>query len=453
MYVINEIQFIPLKSNKYFMVNLINAAADIIDDNTYKNITNNNFKQLQPEVIDKLIERRYLFDDEDHYKKFILEFDNEIENKEMSGVPGFLLVPTYLCNLKCIYCYEQTYKIDDIHNADSIGMVDKQMEQINSVVRKYKKDYMLDNNKDVKITIMGGEPLLKVNKNIIKHVFEIINKEGYGINIVTNGVDLDSYIDELIEYGVEHIQVTLDGTKEIHDTRRIFHDGKGSFDKILLNIEKALEKNIKIYLRVNVDRTNINDLPKLAEILYKKFGENDNLNPYIYLLQDGGCAGSQNVMDEKVGIERVFELEENNPQMKILFKKFHASEFIKAIFENEAYQPILRHCGASKNQHIFDCKGNMYRCWHGIGNDDYRIGVFEPSYKINEKLEQDWKNRSVKKIEECKKCKYRYICGTGCPAATHKEREKFEIDSPNCVDYARLLETIILCKLKQVNMN
>ena len=146
-------------------------------------------------------------------------------------------------------------------------------------------------NDDIRITIMGGEPLLKCNIKTVEYIFKQAKKREYSIDIVSNGVDLNYYIDLFNEYKdtLNHIQITVDGIKEIHDKRRIFHDGRGSFDLIMKNMKLAIENDILIILRVNVDDTNINELPDLADTLVNEFNKNEKLKPYLYLLQDGGC--------------------------------------------------------------------------------------------------------------------------------------------------------------------
>ena len=45
---------------------------------------------------------------------------------------------------------------------------------------------------------------------------------------------------------LNHIQITVDGIKEIHDQRRIFRDGRGSFDLIMNNSKLAINIISKI---------------------------------------------------------------------------------------------------------------------------------------------------------------------------------------------------------------
>ncbi len=449
MFLIKEIEFIDYNENEKIMINLINGATDIIDKDIYDKIINKNFNKLDKNVIDCMMERRYLFKNKIEYTTFLEELNNRIEELEKKATPNFLVVPSYACNLHCIYCYEQTYMIKGTTNIDPIKMVDLQFDRIDKIMEEYENQYGKTND-DIRITIMGGEPLLRCNLKTIDYIFEQAKKRNYTIDIVSNGVDLNYFIELFDKYKntLHHIQITVDGIKKIHDKRRIFHDGRGSFDLIMNNIKLAIENDILIVLRVNVDDTNIKELPDLADILVKEFDHSENLKPYLYLLQDGGCSGEQNIINEKIGIETIFKLEEKNPNMSIFRKKFHPENFIESIFSDTPYQPVLRHCGASKNQYILDCKSNVYKCWHGIGNNNYRVGTFYPKYELDNNKTSDWFNRSVEKISKCKECKYRYICGTGCPAAKHMSDENMNIKEASCVDYKELIKTIVLEKMK-----
>lgn len=451
MFFIKEIEFIDYNEEEVIMINLINGATDIIEKDTYNKIINNEFQNIDSEIVNCMIERKYLFKSEEKYKKFIKELDNKIEYLEKKATPNFLVVPSYACNLHCIYCYEQTYMIKGTTDINPIEMVNLQFDRIDKIMEIYENKYGTPED-NIRITIMGGEPLLRCNLKTVSYILEQTKKRNYTVDIVSNGVDLNHYIDLFNKYKdiLHHIQITVDGIKEIHDKRRIFHDGRGSFDLIMDNIKQAVKNDILIVLRVNVDSTNIKELSELADVLVKEFDYNNKLQPYLYLLQDGGCSGEQNIVNEKIGIETIFKLEEKNPNMQIFRKKFHPENFIESIFNDFPYQPVLRHCGAAKNQFILDCKSNVYKCWHGIGNNGYRVGTFYPKYELDDEKINDWFNRSVNVIPKCKNCKYRYICGTGCPAAKHMSDENMDVKAPSCVGYSELIKTIVLEKMKKI---
>lgn len=443
MFLINEIQYIKISEDNYLMINLINGAADYINGQIFKNLSNNNLVELDNSVLEAMRERRYLFNNEAEYQIFIYELNIKLEELENNCVPSFLIIPSYACNLKCTYCYEQTYNIQHTGISNKKKIIDEQFNVISKIIESISHDWELWSNKDIKITIMWGEPLLPSNKMIISYILKKISLNWYRANFVTNWVDISSFIPDLKSDTVEHIQITLDGPKSIHNRRRIFHNGTGSFDLIISNIKNVLKNWIKTYLRVNVDKENIKNLPELANIITDNFSNNQNIHPYIYLLQDWWCSGEQNVLEESIGIEKIYELEKEYPNMSIFKKKFHPADFVESIFSNKAYQPVLRHCGAARNQYILDYKGNIYKCWHGIGNSDYRVGNFEKQCEFNEKREM-WKNRSVENFIKCSKCKYRYICGTGCPAVKHGDWDTLDINKPNCVEYEKLINTLVL---------
>ena len=224
MFLIKEIEFIDYNEKEVIMINLINGATDIIEKRIYDLIINNRFDEIDDEVLSCMLERKYLFKTKNEYNIFLKELDSRIEMLEKSATPNFLVVPSYACNLHCIYCYEQTYMIKGTTNIDPIKMVDIQFDRIDKIMEIYENRYGRTND-DIRITIMGGEPLLRCNLKTIKYIFMKTKERNYTIDIVSNGVDLNHYIDLFNEYKdiLDHIQITVDGIKEIHDKRRIFH--------------------------------------------------------------------------------------------------------------------------------------------------------------------------------------------------------------------------------------
>ena len=52
---------------------------------------------------------------------------------------------------------------------------------------------------------------------------------------------------------------------------------------------------------------------------------------------------------------------------------FHGSELIDSIENNKKMKYKMYNCSAQNNQYIFDYKGNIYKCWFGVGNNKYAI--------------------------------------------------------------------------------
>lgn len=434
MILINEVQFVPRSGNCYVIVNLITGAADIIDRKIYEELILERFN-LGKDVISRLLERRYIFSSEVEYHQFLENVNKKIEMLENKSIPNFVLVPSYACNLCCTYCYEQTYNIYESKYKDHLQLIDKQFAFIDSMASSY------ENPSEIRITIMGGEPLLSQQYNVIEYLINQAKERSFTIDVVTNGVELDSFIPLLNSSTVDHIQVTLDGIEEIHNKRRVFHNGSGSFSKIISNIQLSLQHHIHVYLRVNLDAENIETLPLLAKLLIS-LESKEYLHPYIYLLQDGGCSGDSNVIRELSGIEQVYVLEKKYPEIGVFSKRYHPMQLIDSIFKDQKFKPCLRHCGAAGNQFILDCNGLIYKCWHGIGNEHYACGKYIPKVEWNNLMEE-WANRNVLHLKKCIDCKYRYICGTGCPASKHSGIGCFDISKESCVEYDELIAKLV----------
>ena len=52
--------------------------------------------------------------------------------------------------------------------------------------------------------------------------------------------------------------MTIDGPKDVHDSRRISCDGKSTFDLLISNVNKLIDSGLDVIVRINVDKENIN---------------------------------------------------------------------------------------------------------------------------------------------------------------------------------------------------
>lgn len=106
-----------------------------------------------------------------------------------------------------------------------------------------------------KIRITGGEPL--VRKGIINFIKKLKNlpdiKE---VCITTNGIYLEEYIDDLVNAGLDRVNISLDTMK--HDVYKAITIN-GDLKKVIRGIEKCLEKGLKVKLNT-VIIPGLNDL-------------------------------------------------------------------------------------------------------------------------------------------------------------------------------------------------
>ncbi len=166
-----------------------------------------------------------------------LEFPmkQNIKEKLKNELKQLILNVTEDCNMRCKYCkasgayfYERRYssKYMPSHIAERA---------VNFFLNHSSK------SQHAAISFFGGEPLL--NFNVVQHAVEyatskISQERKIHFSITTNGTLLsDKIINFLMQHNF-HLYISLDGPKDIHNRNRIFKNGKGSFDKIMQNLQK-----------------------------------------------------------------------------------------------------------------------------------------------------------------------------------------------------------------------
>lgn len=166
-----------------------------------------------------------------------------------------IINPTINCNFKCWYCYEDHYPSQMLPK--TIFSVIKLIEEI------------ANKHKIIRLSFFGGEPLLyykQVVSPIIKATNELLsrNNNQLYVDITSNGFLLsDSIISELKCLPELRFQITLDGGPNIHDRTRFVNKEIGSYNRITDNVKKLVENGIKVTLRVNCTKSNIESVKEV----------------------------------------------------------------------------------------------------------------------------------------------------------------------------------------------
>ena len=169
------------------------------------------------------------------------------KNKPISVV----LELTRKCNMNCMHCGSSAGK------TRSNELTIKEIAHVINEAKKLKCKY---------ITLIGGEPFLR------KDWFEIskiIRAQGIELSIVSNGFNLDNnIISNLKKLQPYTIGISLDGAcSTTHDTIRGL---KGSFNKCIESINALRKENINVTVITTLHKGNIQELPRIREILLNK---------------------------------------------------------------------------------------------------------------------------------------------------------------------------------------
>ncbi len=345
---------------------------------------------------DELIENNVFVKNDEYIinKKVFSTFKDRLNSETLS----LTIVPTMQCNLACSYCFQD----ENTHFKKTRVMSNVTVNNLLNFIKSY------EGIKYIYIIWFGGEPTLAFNvietitKRILKETKVYLFSE-----LITNGYSLSKkMIDLLPQLNIIKLQITLDGSKDTHNRRRYDKNKKGTFSKILQNINKVVKCHPKILIavRVNIDKTNQNEYIHVYN-LFKN--QKSNIVVYPGFIEDYSSTTCNSVIDDCIinKENRYSFLIEQNKKYG-LFKDNLLPEYTE------------QSCIARTNKGwAIDEKGNLYKCLANIGDLAYSIGNINdvPIIKNEDLLSEFLTGYDYLRNQECLTCESFPICDGGCP--------------------------------------
>ena len=346
------------------------------------------------------------------------------------GGVGLVLMPTYDCNLRCVYCYER-HRLARGQEWLEHKMTPSLLDDIFMQVKDFKaRGYSVRS-----CTLYGGEPLLARNKNLIRDICERCRENDMSIGVITNGCELEHFIDLIKEFKFSSIQITVDGIREIHDRQRPFAGGSGSYDKIMDNIKLALEHEIKLSVRSNVTSKSISCIKTLIDDFKARgFIDNPNFVYYFKAADDSvDTVTEADVLNEviRAGIspEKAIGLESAYSSI--------ASNFVSWLNKNSFPALHPTYCGSETGMYVIDPYGQIFTCWDLVGKDGEEIGFVDGGRFMYNFNMAKWHTRTSDRMPKCSKCPFLMLCGGGCAKAGIKH-----LMDGRCDDFQKRFEFV-----------
>jgi uncharacterized protein len=400
--------------------------------------------KIQGEVISpsdnslKILEQRgYLTEMSlEEEENFLVKMANKLHHLQSLLMPSYILMPTYSCNLRCSYCFQDHMRTDPAYGHLLRTMQPEMIDRIFGSMAQIEALHGVPKDADLPrdITLFGGEPLLESSYSTINYIIEKAKSMGRAsFSAVSNGTELHAYQKLLNPENISSLQITLDGTPDEHDQRRIYADGSGSFEKIAHNITMALDLGVWVNVRMNIDRENVKRLPELAnEIEVRGWSKYENFSAYT---------APVHAANNKTDIKSTFSSWDLDLAIDELRKNFSNMSVIgrpddwmvgkaRKIFDNQNNPfPSYRasYCGAHNKMYVLDAFGDIYACWEKTGDEKVRIGhITEQSEVVfNEELTKTWRSRTMVSNPVCRKCRYAFSCGGGCAVLAMNHKGKY----------------------------
>lgn len=353
---------------------------------------------------DFLIKARILVDNqEDDLNVYLADV---LKNRYNSSDMALTILPTRGCNFGCIYCYEQ--------DRPNVLM----SEQTEKAIVKFVCSN--SNLKRLSVVWYGGEPLLNFDSMVrLTKMFKQLNIE-YSAKIVSNGYLLTKEKADLMkDLAIRNIQITFDGSEEIHNQRRFLLGGQPTYRKIMDNLKYLLSinKEITIDIRTNIDRRNKDDYNKFYQDFKSEINDK-RVTMYPGFVSD--LLSSECVSPE-------FNISEGGYKAQFILDIFD-----KYGIEIKSFLPKYRRhsCVASKYfAFVIGPEGELYKCWRMVGNQKEAIGNVNDGSFDMVKFSKYLIGADYTLDSKCLQCEFITLCGGGCPLV--RIRNKYEKISLN----------------------
>ena len=354
--------------------------------------------------------------------------------------------PTEKCNMNCDYCYiPRKYRQDD----DILSP-----EKMEIIINKFLEFLDQNPSKGMKrIIFHGGEPLIA--KNEIFNIADRYYKE-IELGIQTNGTLLEEEDAEFIKERNIHVSLSIDGDSEAtHNATRIYRNGKGSFQDVVKAIE-YFRDYFWLGVIVTITKHNVHILPDIFTFLHKMDVPSSIFNPvnpsnskaHLLMPPMGDLISTYKRLVDTI-------LEINTSSEKRLVVDNVESIIMSVLTSNlRVLYCNMSPCGAARLVYVIASDGDIYPCSEFVGIPEFRCGnIFEDEIEeiIDSKTCKMLRSRTVKKIDECKTCLYRQICGANCPASVYFLNNTLYGKSPYC-EFKKEITNYVFLKIAELGL-
>lgn len=397
--------FYPFKQDKESLIayNTLSGTLGLLSLDNYQKyleFEKNNTPIDDEELLSNLKNGFFIIED-DIDEKNIIRYKMYAQKFRTDGL-SITLCPTSDCNFNCIYCFEK----------NSINCTYMSDETIQNII-KYVESKADTINK-LNVYWYGGEPLLGIHiiEKISESLLNICKDKNirYFSKAISNGYNLTrKNIDILKKCHVTNMQITLDGNEETHNKRRPLKNGQATFDRIIKNLaEMKKEDNIIVDLRINADKSNVNEAKNLI-----KFITDNNLSKFIFpylarVVNDNNVYNDDCLLSAEEYFNYIVDFKE------FMLANGYSKNQIR-IYDYPTRKSNICSCDMTAS-YVINADGSIYKCWEKVGMSEASLGnindfdklIMTPSYLSNMVFDPTLDN-------ECGKCKYMPLCMGGCP--------------------------------------
>jgi uncharacterized protein len=417
--------FLPSATNngQLTLYNTLSGAVFFINREARETLLEGCLDQIEPALLQQLVDDGVVIDEAVDETALCIAKRNRI--RYGSPCMRVVVLPSYYCNLRCTYCYSEF--VADGRPKKPI-MSEATAEKL---VRAVRRKVVCGRFNELVVDFTGGgEPLLAADRiiQILDRLSELADAEQFRLisNIVTNGMNMpEGFTDAVGKHDVR-FQLTFDGAGEVHNSRRIWPDGRGTYDDTITRAQRLIDSGFQVKIRINVSRRDDAMYAELLDDLRAKVGPGLPTEFQI-IVPDGEECRSWS--------QSAYRTEITNG-LPSLWRAAAAKGL------NVVLPPLVHPlpCGTVLDSSlVVDSVGDLYCCEAlsqdltfrtGSINDDGTIRHVNPCYS-------QWMSYGPQMGGECMECALLPACGGECPALLVYNNGSFQQHS--CTENKQML--------------
>ncbi|MFA5259354.1 MAG: radical SAM protein [Candidatus Pacearchaeota archaeon] len=373
-------------------------------------------------------------------ERHILEVDSYTEElppeKDKKYQPtSAIFLPTFDCNLRCIYCYSRA-------GEEKKDVID--FDYVKSGI-----DFIVANAKElgqdlVKIDFHGGgEPLLPFQMDLVKksvnYFRDLANHERMRskVSATTNGIIARGYLEWIIA-NFDDVNLSFDGPEDIQNLQRPLERKGNSYPYLLETIRMFDDAEFNYSIRSTITEFSVERMSEMVQFFY----DNTKSRKYHFepLSECGRC---------KTTLSRA---PDSNTFTRNLIDAFELADKldVNLHYSGSCLDRVhINFCGANGRNFIVTPEGNVSTCIEVSresepGSKVFFIGKYNPqthSYEFDEQKIDYLRQRTVDSLPHCNKCFAKFNCSGDCLAQSYSTtQDLFDTSkNPRCQTNRELL--------------
>lgn len=340
---------------------------------------------------------------EDKYRELAAAF-----KKRQSVIKALCLHVAHDCNLACKYCFACE---GEYHGPRSLMSYE---------VGKAAIDFLVSNSgtrKNLEVDFFGGEPSLnfEVVKNLVGYGRSLEQKynKNFRFTYTTNGIVVNDDIIDFCNKEMSNVVLSLDGRPEVNDRMRVNKGGSGSYDTIVPNFKRFVEKRggKDYYIRgtyTGFNKDFASDILHMADLGFKEI----SIEPVV---AEPSAPYALHEEDLPELLEQYEILAKEMVRRNKIGEGFTFYHYMIDLDGGPCVVKRVSGCGVGTEYVAVTPEGELYPCHQFVGNPKFKMGNVYDGITNTDVCEQ-FRNCNIYSHPECDGCFARMYCSGGCAA-------------------------------------